>query len=194
MLAVGGAHVTLTYARGEADAHRVQAEILAAEGKCNVMHYDALKNAAEQISRLPAIPDQLYYFATPPIFRRRSKAFIDERFQDFLAYYAGAFHALCKAVRDSRGKPLSIFYPSSVSIETRPANMTEYTMAKAAGEILCADMQTFGNFGKILVQRLPRLPTDQTATISHAEVADPITILLPIVRAVYAQRPSVNGP
>jgi hypothetical protein len=72
--------------------------------------------------------------------------------------------------------------------------MTEYTMAKAAGEILCADMQTFGNFGKILVQRLPRLPTDQTATISHAEVADPITIMLPIVRAVYAQRPSVNGP
>jgi hypothetical protein len=55
-------------------------------------------------------------------------------------------------------------------------------------------MQTFGNFGKILVQRLPRLPTDQTATISHAEVADPITIMLPIVRAVYAQRPSVNGP
>ena len=79
-----------------------------------------------------------------------------------------------------------MFYPSSVYIDARPDGMTEYTMAKAAGEILCADIQSFESSGRILVRRLPRLPTDQTASLLKAETADPISVILPIVREVSA--------
>ncbi len=64
--------------------------------------------------------------------------------------------------------------------------MTEYTMAKAAGEILCADMQAFEQFGPILVRRLPRLHTDQTATILQSARIDPVSIMLPLVRELNA--------
>jgi len=64
--------------------------------------------------------------------------------------------------------------------------MTEYTMAKAAGEVLCADIQTFESPGRILVRRLPRLPTDQTASLVNITTAEPISAILPIVREVYA--------
>lgn len=66
--------------------------------------------------------------------------------------------------------------------------MTEYTMAKAAGEVLCADIQSFESPGRILVRRLPRLPTDQTASLLKIETAEPISVILPLVREVYANQ------
>jgi len=41
--------------------------------------------------------------------------------------------------------------------------MTEYRMAKIAGEMLCTSMNRAGVH--IIVSRLPRLLTDQTATV-----------------------------
>ncbi len=193
ILVAGGAHVTLTYSVGEVDARRVQAEITAGGGRCDVMHYDAVMNAQEQLSHLQTIPNQVYYLATPPIFRRKGAVFIEQRFRDFLAFYVTGFYDLCRELRSKAGKDISIFYPSSVSVDTRPANMTEYTMAKAAGEILCADMQSFESPGPILVQRLPRLPTDQTATLSRVDAADPINVMLAIVREVHANMHTRNS-
>ena len=125
--------------------------------------------------------------ATPQIFQRLSGTFVPSRFQEFLLFYVTAFHELSLALKKLAGENLSIFYPSSTSIDGRPVNMTEYTMAKTAGEILCQDMQSFGRVGRLLVRRLPRLPTDQTATLLEAETADPTEVILPIVRDVHAQ-------
>jgi hypothetical protein len=63
-------------------------------------------------------------------------------------------------------------------------------MAKAAGEILCADIGSFESSGRILVRRLPRLPTDQTASLlkGESEIPDPISVILPIVREVSANQ------
>jgi hypothetical protein len=64
--------------------------------------------------------------------------------------------------------------------------MTEYTMAKAAGEVLCAEMNAFQAPLHVTVCRLPRLPTDQTASITPAETAEPLETMLPIVRGVQS--------
>jgi hypothetical protein len=63
--------------------------------------------------------------------------------------------------------------------------MTEYAMAKAAGEVLCADMQSFESPGLILVRRLPRL---QTVSLLKIQTADAIDVMLPVVREVYANQ------
>jgi hypothetical protein len=64
--------------------------------------------------------------------------------------------------------------------------MTEYSMAKAAGETLCADMNLSQGPLHVTVSRLPRLPTDQTASTIAVEMASPIEIMLPIVREVQS--------
>jgi hypothetical protein len=188
IVAVGGGHVTLTYSVGEADARRVQAEIIAYGGRCDVIHYDVRSNPSEQISRLYSCPTQVYYLPTPIISRRKSATFSHQRFQEFLTFYVTAFYDLCRELRSKFEQEMSIFYPSSVYIDARPEGMTEYAMAKAAGEVLCADMQSFESPGRILVRRLPRLPTDQTVSLLKVETADPIGVILPIVREVYANQ------
>jgi hypothetical protein len=61
--------------------------------------------------------------------------------------------------------------------------MTEYAMAKAAGELLCADLVRAFPGLTIARPRLPRLPTDQTASILPAKAHDPVATLLPLLRA-----------
>jgi len=191
ILAAGGAHVTATYATGADDARKVQAEIVENGGHCDLMRYDARSDAGEQLSSLKGFPDQIYYLATPQIFRRKLAGFAQDRFEDFVAFYVTGFYDLCRELRRRSGKPAAIFYPSSVSVETRPLNMTEYTMAKAAGEILCADMQSFEQFGPILVSRLPRLHTDQTSAILQSSWVDPVSVMLPLVRELNALRAQI---
>jgi acyl dehydratase len=188
IVAVGGGHVTLTYSVGEADARRVQAEISAYGGGCDIIQYDVRSNAREQLSELRSSPTQVYYLPTPVIFRRKSAIFNQTRFQEFLTFYVTAFYDLCRELRSKFEHEITIFYPSSVYIDARPDGMTEYTMAKAAGEVLCADIQAFESPGRILVRRLPRLPTDQTASLLKIETAEPISVILPIVREVYANQ------
>jgi hypothetical protein len=182
ILAVGGAKVAVSYSRGGSEACKVQDEIGAVGGDCEVLRYDILEDAQQQLTSLQMVPTQLYYFATPPIFRRKGAVLAPGRFEEFSAFYVTGFYQIYRALRTRTGMRFTTFYPSSSSIDSRPANMTEYTMAKMAGEILCADMQRFENMGPILVRRLPRLPTDQTATLSPVAAADPLDVLLPIVR------------
>jgi hypothetical protein len=56
-------------------------------------------------------------------------------------------------------------------------------MAKAAGEILCADLMRAHRNLTVSAPRLPRVLTDQTATVPPVPVVDPIATLLPLLRA-----------
>jgi hypothetical protein len=86
----------------------------------------------------------------------------------------------------ARRNQLSMFYPSSVFVSDRRRNMTEYAMAKAAGETLCANMNLSLAPLHVTVNRLPRLATDQTASIVTVETPSAVATLLPIVREVQS--------
>jgi len=175
LLAVGGARLTVTYAQGKAEA-----ETLAAEIGCDVLRFDAL---APHATELPPA-SHLYYFATPHISRQSVAVLNPTIYDEFEQYYVHAFHAIC--VRLSAASPLSAFYPSSVFVAERPKGMTEYAMAKAAGEILCADMQRSIRGLRIIVARLPRMLTDQTATSVQTGFEDPVAVMLPHIRQVQS--------
>jgi nucleoside-diphosphate-sugar epimerase len=66
--------------------------------------------------------------------------------------------------------------------------MTEYAMAKAAAEVLCADLNRSWPSIHITTARLPRLLTDQTSTVAPIESADSVNTILPIVRTVQGFR------
>jgi hypothetical protein len=183
LLAAGGGQVIVTFARGRQDAEQLCAEINAVhgEGTCRTLSLDAMQPVGPQIGDVTA--SHLYYFATPQIFVQKSELFIPALYGAFSRVYVDAFYETCVALGSA---PLSVFYPSSVAVTERPEGMTEYSMAKTAGEILCKDMERGMPNLRILIDRLPRILTDQTATVARAETADPIEVMLPLIRAVQA--------
>jgi len=72
LVAAGGAHVTITYKSGKADADAVAAEIQKWGGRCEAMAYDVRREAAPQLAALQQPPTHIYYFATPTIAQRKS--------------------------------------------------------------------------------------------------------------------------
>ncbi len=185
LIAAGGGRVIVTWQSGKDDAERVAEEIRAAGGECATLAYDACNSADEQLASLTETPTHAYYLATPPIFRPQAEIFAPLRFKEFLAFYVEGFWQLTQALR-ARQPRVSIFYPSSISVAERPEGMTEYTMAKAAGELLCEDINASLAPLHVTTSRLPRLPTDQTASVTPAETAHPLDTMLPIVREVQS--------
>jgi acyl dehydratase len=185
LIAGGGGRVIITYRVGSADARAVADEIRAAGGRCDTLAYDSHAPAEDQLACLEDAPTHAYYFATPTIFRAQSELFVSERLSDFLDVYVHGFWRLARALH-ARRHEVSIYYPSSVAVDERPSGMTEYAMAKAAGEALCTDMNKALEPMHVTTSRLPRLPTDQTATLTPVETASAVETMLPVVREVQS--------
>jgi len=184
VIAAGGGRVIITYAKGADDAARLAAEINAARGPavCTALAYDSLRTAASQLAALNADVNQLYYFATPPILAGPPDQFSPERFREFRSVYVDGFDDACRFVRTrSRVPLLAAFYPSSVYVTEAPPGLAEYASAKAEGEQLCATIGQQIPGLKVVIGRLPRVLTDQTATIARVDNADPLTVMLPFV-------------
>jgi acyl dehydratase len=184
IIAAGGGRVAITYASGEDDAQAIAREI--GPESTFVFRYDVREGAELQIVALQWDLNQLYYFATPHIFRQKGGEYSPARFAEFRAFYVDGFASLCAAVRARSAHGFAAFYPSSTAVEERPRDMTEYAMAKAEGEALCADMNRSAPDIRVVVKRLPRLLTDQTATVMPVEQANPVEWMLPIVREMSA--------
>jgi NAD(P)-dependent dehydrogenase (short-subunit alcohol dehydrogenase family) len=180
IVAAGGGRPVITYRESRQDAERVCAEILGAGGQCEILPYDALMPASEQLGELGGV-DSCYYFATPKIFQRKSALYEPEKLRTFLSYYADGLFDLCTALaRDGAGK-VAVFYPSTVAIDQGTSATAEYAMAKIAGEILARHVDEFMANIKVLARRLPRILTDQTATVGVASVDNALDVMLPIV-------------
>ncbi|MGP4813934.1 hypothetical protein, partial [Psychrobacter sp. 1Y10] len=62
----------------------------------------------------------------------------------------------------------------------------EYVMAKTAGETLASTLaRTIPNL-RTVIERLPRVKTDQTATIFPVPAVPPSVLMLPIIRRLSA--------
>jgi NAD(P)-dependent dehydrogenase (short-subunit alcohol dehydrogenase family)/acyl dehydratase len=186
LVAAGGGRVTLTYRHGAADAEAVAQDIRSWGGDCHVVTYDAQRSAAAQLADLPHAATHVYYFATPTIYKRKAGLFDVSRFEEFNRYYLTGFLELVEACAAMRPEGVRLFYPSTVYVEKRPAEMTEYAMAKAAGEVLCADLAKHLRNVQIITHRLPRVATDQTVSLLPMASASAKDVMLPIVREMHA--------
>jgi NADP-dependent 3-hydroxy acid dehydrogenase YdfG len=183
LLALGGAAVTITYAMGDSEAAAVVEEVRAAGGTCDVIRLDVRQPIAGQLPAGRAF-DRLFYFATPFIFGKRGKALDLALLDEMMGFYVRGFYEVCEALRRSGDHPIGVFYPSSVAVESRPANMTEYAMAKAAGEVLCADLPRLLKGVRAQVRRLPRLQTDQTSSVQPVETGSAVDEMLAAIQSL----------
>ena len=188
LIGAGGGSATITYVLGESEAERLSAEIREWGGLAQILHYDVRQSPIEQLKPLSDAPTHLFYFATGTIFKPKVGLLLPSALSDFLQFYVYGFYDLCTALLDKQlsdkdpTKKLFVFYPSTAFLEKRPAGMTEYAMVKAAGEQLCTDMNVHLPRIKILAPRLPKLPTDQTASLLPERELDTIDTLLPLLR------------
>jgi hypothetical protein len=184
IIAAGEGEVLLTYARGKEDAENVVKEIRSAGGKAAAQCFDIDKDISKFAKDvLNFKPTHVYYFATCRIAEQKNGHFKSDRLATFMKYYVHSFWALCHDLSQMSGiDKLSVYYPSSVYVTERPPNMTEYAMAKAAGEILCADIPAFLPHLSVTIQRLPKLLTDQTNVVTQQNLPNPLDILLPTFR------------
>ena len=71
-----------------------------------------------------------------------------------------------------------MFYPSSVAIDELPDTMAEYVAAKSAGEALCDCLQRHLRKLAIYKLSLPRVATDQVASLLPAENEDGVSVMI----------------
>ena len=115
--------------------------------------------------------------------------------EEFNAFFVqGFFNLVGAAASARRPEGIVVFYPSSEFVVDRPADMTEYAMSKAAAEVLCEDMSKYLPGVRILMRRLPRLLTDQTAALDPEEVNDPLPVMLPVVRDMHKRTEPKSEP
>ncbi|MBE7198627.1 MAG: hypothetical protein INR70_12610 [Parafilimonas terrae] len=181
LIAAGGGAVCITYASGAEGAEAVAQEIRDGGGRCQVLRYDAAQPAAQQLADLEIAPTQLYHFATPRIFRQKRAPFEPACFEAMMRIYNYAFYDLSLFCL-GRGREVTAFYPSTTAIDEPPRDTLEYVMAKTAGETLAQTMAKTIPGLRTVIERLPRVRTDQTATIFPVPAAAPSTLMLPIIR------------
>ncbi|TXN00207.1 SDR family NAD(P)-dependent oxidoreductase [Methylobacterium sp. WL64] len=186
LLAAGGGDVCITYASGASEAEAVAEEIRKGGGRCQVLHYDAKHPVGPQLQSMAMKPSQLYHFATPRIFRQKRAAFEPSCFEEMMRVYNYAFYDLSLFCLERRDR-VAAFYPSTTAIDEAPRDTLEYVMAKTAGEILAATLaRTYPNL-RTEIERLPRVKTNQTATIFPVPAAPPGDLMLPIIRRLSAE-------
>lgn len=194
LVAAGAGLPIITYHHGAADAERIAADIRSSGGGCEVLPFDVRQCdiLIERLSAAKLVPRSLYYFATPKIFGRRRGFFDHDLLHDFEEVYVTAFGRLIDGLAANSSMPLRVFYPSSIAVTETMREMAEYAMAKRVGEALCAFYNQHSKQIEIIVERLPRIRTDQTSTLMPVPAEDALDVMLPLVRQI--ELPVQNPP
>ncbi len=179
LIAAGGGTVIITYSAGVEEARQVAVDIQRSGGQCKMLPL-TVKDVTILPPGLSGI-NQLYYFATPKIFGKRTSQFDETLYQKFLMVYVNGFESICKQLIAS-GNRFSAFYPSSVAIEQPLPELAEYAKAKSEGEALCGRLNAGQWQLDMLTSRLPRTATDQTQTLLQTPASDPVEVMLPLIR------------
>ena len=195
LMAAGAADVIVTYRRGRSQAQAVAADIASSGVRCSLVAYDV----ASQALVLPPLaqsnqPVLLFYSASPHIFRRRTEAYSRAWLDEFIGVYVDGFLNALQTVKNLTTGPIAVVYPSSEALEEPIAQLLEYAAAKAAGEAACRSFVAGDSRISVELPRLPRLLTDQTNSIIHADTADPVDVLMPILMRLMHRAHSVSQP
>jgi hypothetical protein len=190
LLAAGGARPIVTYHANKTSAEEIARRAEGLGTTCGIVQLDVTRHH-EAFAALTAEwrGNQLYYFATSRIFRRRVELYQKEDLRDFLDIHVDGFYDLVRDLIEARsGRPLSVFYPSTEAVVSGPADLFEYAQAKRIGELVCAKLAKKYPALSMVVERLPRTDTRQTRSFARARAEKPEDVMLPIVRRMQGSR------
>jgi len=183
MLLAGGAEVTITYSRGQADAERTLAQADAHGAACRALQLDAAAPLPAQTSAALAQAGftHVYYFATPAIGRSAGGGWSQTLFESYCRIYVAGLAEVARAAAGAA--PLHLFYPSTVFLDAAEKGFAEYCAAKAAGETLCDHLALDAARFTVHRPRLPRMKTDQNSSFLGPEADDPYPTMARMLQA-----------
>ena len=194
ILLAGGAKVVLSYARGQADAERIQQEAQTSGRQLDILQLDASRPLPEAMAQLLGnlCLTHLYHFATPRISKSPGYTWNTELFDRFCQLYVHGFVALVRAAASTgvATAGLTVLYPSTVFLDAPESGFAEYCAAKAAGESVCEHL-TLQPGIVVHKPRLPRLQTDQNGSFLGVEGVDPLPLMLGLLQSL---QPAVTAP
>lgn len=181
LLLAGDATVTITYARGQADAQRIADEATQSGKRCAIAELKT--NRLDDVLQLWLQNGgftHVYYFASPPIAKNQSGHWQPTQFDVYTATYVDAFAALAETLltaKTTNANKTQFFYPSTIFLQGAEPGFAEYCVAKAAGESLCQALAAQYKTN-IATPRLPRMRTDQTSSLTDSDAPDALPIML----------------
>src|SRR5262249_46186833 len=187
LLAAGGARPVLGY-RDETSA-AAALETVQQVGGCELAPFDATASA-EGLKALAAMGwrgGEVYYFASPRIFRRRIEPYQAEDLCDYLSVFVNGFYETVRGLLEIRaGEPLTVFYPSTAALAEPTPDLFEYRTAKLARVEQCKQLARKCRRLTIMSARPPRIVTRQTRTFVKVRAEMPEAVLFSFVRQVQA--------
>lgn len=185
LLAAGGADVIFTYNSGKAEADLIVAET---ENKTTALAYNVLGENHTELEQLLTKwqPTHLYYYATPFIETSDTEELNERIYQKFESFYVTGFEKLMACLDKHNALPPAVFYPSSAFVSEAPANLKEYAKAKAEGEAACKKWGQQHPTTKIYAPRIPKVATDQTASLFDSGNDDTTEVTLNYINQFVA--------
>lgn len=174
LLATAGASTMFTYFKNSNEADKIVEEFANESINTNYLQMDVSNLSKESLETIKAFnPTSIYYFATPKILNNNSN--LDENLlQKFISYYVIGLDKILVNLK-SEIKPL-IFVPSTVYLDEKPTNLSEYIIAKSASEMFLKLLEKKGY--KIYNPRFPKVSTEQTMSLFKQKTILPEEVLL----------------
>jgi NAD(P)-dependent dehydrogenase (short-subunit alcohol dehydrogenase family) len=186
-IACGGGQVCLTYHRGAEDAERVVREIRGAGGAATAIALDALEpRTLRERWPLSEPPTHVYFLATPKIPIRKG-SFVVKDLELMLRTYVTGLHATVVAALELGAPSLVVWSPSTTILDGKGG--AEYCIAKAAMEELCRHLPSLYPV-TVFTPRLPKIETDQTASLIRTSAAAAADIAVAELRRTYGPTPA----
>lgn len=174
LLASAGASTMFTYFKNSNEADKIVEEFANESINTNYLQVDVSNLSKESLETIKAFnPTSIYYFATPKILSNNSN--LDENLlQKFISYYVIGLDKILVSLK-SELKPI-IFVPSTVYLDEKPTNLSEYVIAKSASEMFLKLLEKKGY--KIYNPRFPKVSTEQTMSLFKQKTVEPEEVLL----------------
>jgi len=189
LIAAGGGKTILSYARGKDDAQRVVSDIRSNGGCCEAMHFDVLDAESDILKKVGNQKiSHIYYFASPLIERSDAVLWNDNLYRKFCDFYLAGLTTLLEKFLvdpDYRKIGIDIFIPSTIFLEDPPDGFGEYVAAKAAVEAFAMQFGKKYQAWRIATPRLPRVLTDQTASVEKDSPMKTAEIVLKNLNKLY---------
>lgn len=174
-IALGGGRVCLTYHLGSAEAQQIASDVGASVMRLDVTAPIDLR-AGWPFDRGPT---HVYYLATPHI--PVTPAYVRSELDGMLRYYVDGLLAVVEAACGF-GERVYVWTPSTIFL-TQGGGGAAYAMAKAAMEELVRRLPRLLPVA-VRCPRLPKIATDQTATLIQNELPSTLEIALAELREV----------
>ena len=171
LIASGGGHPVITYAKGKDDANRVAKDIVDNGGKCDALMLNVLSPELDLNGAANEKPiTHIYYFASPLIEKSDSIIWSEMIFRKFTDFYISGLADLLEIfvkIPAYRKSGMTVFIPSTIYLDEPQKGFAEYIAAKAATEAFIKQFAYKYPTFKFIAPRLPRMMTDQTSGVAN---------------------------